>query len=140
MTTAVTRYTANASRQGKLWYIGIPDAAGGLATQAKSIGDIAHMARSCIATMLEVEYESVDVDVNLTLPAVWETEARAVADAHAEVDRARAAARRRARAAARRLHRDGLTYKDIGALLGGVSMQRIGQLINGTDRAAAADA
>ncbi len=122
-------YEATVGRDGKWWMIRVPEVGG--VSQARSLGEAATMARSLIAVSLDVDPTSFEV--SLVVEAVG-----SVPDVSGEVAaiaalRERAAAEEReatARAAllAKRLASEGLTVRDIGAVLG-VSFQRAHQLV-----------
>jgi hypothetical protein len=124
----MTTYQATVERDGHWWMISVP-AIDGL-TQARSLAEAEKMARSLIAVSLDID--STSFDVHLVLQGVGD-----VADVAAEVnalaalrDRATNAEREattKATTLAKRLAAQGITVRDIGAILG-VSFQRAHQL------------
>ncbi|MFP3467121.1 hypothetical protein [Leifsonia sp. SIMBA_070] len=119
-------FDAVASREGRWWLVRVPELHA--VTQARSIREIAIMARDLVAALLDVEVEEVTVHVTYELPetvaTTWaQAEAlRAQADEAAE----RAAALRRA--AVRTLLADEhMSQAEAGAVLG-LSKQRVQQL------------
>lgn len=133
MTERIT-YRATATRDGRWWYIQIPDLE--TSGQARSVGRVEEAARDVIAVWLDVDPESFDIDLTFEIPAgareVWE-EAKA---RHAAARGEETAAAALARTAVRRLVSDGLSYREAGLVLG-VSRQRAYQLAGGREKAGA---
>jgi hypothetical protein len=122
----VKTYRADVDRDGRYWHIRVPDI--GRSTQARHVREIEPMARDLIAVMEDVPADSFGVDVHITLP----DEVRKDLELSAALRTQAAASQRLAaeitRSAARQLHEDGLTLRDIGSLFD-VSHQRAHQLI-----------
>ena len=119
------RIEATATRDGRWWYIQIPEL--GTSGQARTVTEIDESASEIAALWLDVEPDTLDVHVNVELP-------REVRDAWAEGEREEAEARQLAQRAAeqrsnavQRLHALGVSYTDAGTLLG-ISKQRAQQL------------
>jgi len=126
----VTTYTARATRDNdRFWLIHVPEL--GHYTQARNVAEIEPMARDLIATLRDVEPDTLDLEVEIQLPGTAQEHlARAESLREQEADARRAAAAE-ARAAAAELKQAGLSLRDIGKLLG-VSFQRAGQLTSDT--------
>jgi antitoxin component HigA of HigAB toxin-antitoxin module len=99
------------------------------------------MVREAIAlwlsatTGVEVAEEDFDVAVEVLLPARADRAVAAWRKSAARAERAKAEAADRQMAAAQALvERAGLTLKDAGRVLGGLSLQRVGQLVGGRRR------
>jgi predicted RNase H-like HicB family nuclease len=144
----VTRYTATARRTDGWWIVQCDQHPGAL-SQVKRLDQAAEEHREAIAFVAEVPVDEVDVEVRqlvkrgdavrLRMNHPW----RRLWTWTDELDRASAlaaSARRdeevtgqKRREVARRLAEDGLTVRDIGAVLG-VSYQRAHQLVSGATR------
>ena len=128
-------YRVDVERDGRYWHIRVP--AVGRSTQARHLREIEPMARDLIAIMEDLPADSFRLDVRIKLPDAVRGEldrAAALREQAASSQREAAALTRRA---ARRMHDDGLTLRDIGKLLD-VSHQRAHQLVTeGEDRLAA---
>lgn len=118
-------YTVQASRDGKFWFLEVPQI--DRATQARHTQEIDEMVRDLIAIHAGVAPDSFELSVEYRLPPE-------VVEARAEAERLRklaeesnSAAAAKSREAARLLRSEGLTVRDIGAVLG-VSHQRAQQL------------
>lgn len=124
-------YTAIAQRDGKYWFIRIPELGtnpDGLPTQARNLTEVEPMARDLIAVYLDVPADSFDIEVQIELPDPVRKHldrARRLADEAAEALTNSAQERRKA---ALELKAIGMTVRDIGAALG-VSHQRAQQLL-----------
>jgi len=105
----MSNYDVLVQPDGRYWYVQVP--AIERSTQAKGLDDIEPMAKDLITVMNDDD--NPELKVTFVLPK------KATAKAAAE-----------SRLAARALRNEGLTYRQIGALLG-VSYQRAFQLVNG---------
>lgn len=125
MGTAVRTIAAHARRDGRWWYIELPEL--GTSGQARTAKEIPETAHEIAALWLNVDESAIDINVTLELPqdaaALWD-EANA-ADERARLD-ARAAATLRRNAVAT-LRSKGISQADAARVLG-VSPQRISQL------------
>jgi len=123
----VIAYHARVERSGKYWAVRITELDSW--TQARHLREVDAMARDLISLDLDVPPDSFDLAVDIVTPAVAaEHLARSVELAErAEV--ARAASTAEIRAAARSMHDQGISLRDVGALLG-ISHQRVHQLIS----------
>ncbi len=126
MADVTTTYTARATRDNdRYWLIHVPEL--GHYTQARNVAEIETMARDLIATLHDVEPDSVDLEIDIQLPGSAREHLARVESLREQEAEARRAAAAEARAAATGLKRAGLSLRDIGKLLG-VSFQRAGQL------------
>lgn len=115
-----------ASRDGRFWYVESAQI-DGLTTQARTVAEIPEMVRD-LASMITGRPESdFDIDIAFDTPEVTAhlLEARELA---ARSDELKAASARERHEAAMVLKRQGVTVRDIGAVLG-VSHQRAQQLV-----------
>lgn len=118
-------YKVQASRDGRFWFLEVPEL--GQATQARHTQEVEEMVRDLIAIHTDSDPGSFDVAVEYVLPAKV-VEARSEADRLRRVaEESNAAAAAKSREAANLLRSQGLTVRDIGAVLG-VSHQRAQQL------------
>ena len=121
-------YRVEADLDGRYWHIRVPSI--GRSTQARRVRDIEPMARDLIAVMEEVPADSFHLDMQITLPDDVRKDLELSADLRTQAAASQRAAAELTRGAARRLHEDGLTLRDIGKLLE-VSHQRAHQLVDG---------
>jgi predicted RNase H-like HicB family nuclease len=133
-------YEVEACREGRWWAISAPELPG-VHSQARTLADVEPTVREAIAlwlsatTGIEVAEGDFDVDVHVQLPAQTDRALAAWRKSAARAEKARVEAAERQVAAAEALvGRAGLTLKDAGQLLGGLSLQRIGQLVSGRSR------
>jgi predicted RNase H-like HicB family nuclease len=118
------RVTANAQRSGGWWAVEVP-AIPGLFTQAKRLDQVESMVKDA-AELLGAG--DVDVDVVPQLPADVGEEIQAARQVHAQVISLQERAAAKYREVAARLRREGLTVRDVAAVLE-VSPQRVSQLV-----------
>lgn len=123
---AMNTYTVNVERDGKFWYIRVPQI--GHSTQARTVAEIEPMARDLIAVMERVPADSFEVQVHISLPELIEAQLEARAKAHQEVAKATAAEAEAVRLAAKELAAT-MPLRDAAAILG-LSHQRVHQLVN----------
>lgn len=115
-----------ASRDGRFWFLESLDIRG-FATQARTVAEIPGMACD-LAAMLTGRSEA-DFDVEVTFDAPEVTAHLCAADELAsKADELKAASAKERHEAAMVLKRQGVTVRDIGAVLG-VSHQRAQQLL-----------
>lgn len=123
----MTRYDATAYRDDRWWIVTVPGIG---VTQARTLVDAGPMAVDMVALMLAVDPATVSVAVRTELDADA-TEAvedlQAMAKERDEANRHYEDARRHA---ARILREHGISGRDTGTILGGLSKQRVSQLIN----------
>jgi DNA-directed RNA polymerase specialized sigma24 family protein len=119
-------YLASVERDGRFWYIHIPQV--GRSTQARHLREVELMARDLISTMDEIPLNSFEVELEIKLPEEVNDELRRAEELRQRAARSQSEAARLSRDAARHLHDQGLTYRDIGQVLG-VSFQRVQQLV-----------
>lgn len=121
------RVTAVARRSGDWWAIEVPEVPG-VFTQARRLDQVAAMVADAVSLMKEAPAESVEVVVRPELAARLQeqvTRAQVLAEAAAELHRTANAARQRLVTELR--DNQGLTVRDVGAVLD-LSPQRISQL------------
>lgn len=122
----VTTFHARAERSGKYWAVRIAELDSW--TQARHLREIDTVARDLIALELEVPADSFDLAVEVITPPDAAGHLARSAELADQADAARAAAAAEVRAAARSMHDQGMSLRDVGALLG-MSHQRVHQLI-----------
>lgn len=125
----MAHYTATAAREGRYWLI---EFTGGPSwvTQARTVGEIELTARECAALNAGEPLDAVTADA--TIVAAGHPDVRAEVRSIGQARRQAAVIEAEASAAAARLAEDlageGVTVRDIGAVLG-VSFQRAQQLV-----------
>jgi hypothetical protein len=117
----MTTYKVRAERDGKFWYVSIPELDG--ATQARHLGELDAMARDWIHCMTDEDPATIELDVEIDVP-------ESVRSHLDRQDSLRAEAAAEARLAAKALRDEGIPLRDIGKLLG-ISHQRVHQLVSG---------
>lgn len=120
-------YTIKVTRDGAFWFIDIPQIDG--ATQARRLDEVEEMARDYISEYLEIPAETIHLTISYELPALAQVHLDEALRLRADELAARAQASREYRAAAKTLSDEGLTLREIGALLD-VSYQRAQQLVS----------
>lgn len=121
----VKTYTVVAKPDHRYWFLRFP--ALDQVTQARNIKEIPRMAKDLIHIMTdETEF---DIEVVYDLPVAAEQHRQRAVSLRAQELHVRNEAAQELRAAARTLRNEGLTLRDVGALLG-VSTQRAGQLLS----------
>ncbi|HEY9312984.1 hypothetical protein [Williamsia sp.] len=121
------KVSAVASRDGKFWLVHVPEI--GHYTQARTVREIESMVTDLVAVSEEVPAESVEVtSISFTLPDDVQEQLHRAEERQQDATRANSEAAEARRAAARLLHDKGLTYRDVGGVLG-ISHQRAAQLI-----------
>ncbi|MGH9217634.1 MAG: hypothetical protein ACRDZS_15370 [Acidimicrobiales bacterium] len=124
----ISRYTASARRVGDWWMVQCDQLPGAL-SQVRSLAKAADVHREAIAFVSGRPADEIDVEVRAELPPDLAAELEA-ADRLAEAARTSLdAAGRKRRDVARKLAKQGVTMRDIGALFG-VSHQRAQQLVS----------
>lgn len=120
-------YDITVRRDGKFWYIEIPELDG--ATQARTLNEVEEMATDYIALATDTDPSSITLTRRVQLPSQVETYLSvAAAKRQVEADARREAAEA-SRNAAKLLKENGLTMREIGAVLE-VSHQRAQQLVS----------
>lgn len=125
----MTRYTATARRTDGWWIVQCDQHPGAL-SQVKRLDQAAEEHREAIAFVAGVPVVEVDVEVRPALSSDLADELERASDLAASARRDEEAAGQKRREVARKLAEDGLTVRDIGAVLG-VSYQRAHQLVSG---------
>ena len=120
-------YDITVRRDGKFWYIEIPELEG--ATQARTLNEVEEMATDYIALATDTDPSSITLTRRIQLPSQVEKYLSvAAAKRQVEADARREAAEA-SRNAAKLLKENGLTMREIGAVLE-VSHQRAQQLVS----------
>jgi len=116
-----------ASRDGRLWFLEsaqIP----GLTTQARTVSEIPDMVRDLASLLTGRPEADFEVHIRFDAPEVT-AHLRAAEELAAKADELKAASAKERHEAAMVLKRQGVTVRDIGAVLG-VSHQRAQQLVS----------
>jgi hypothetical protein len=127
VTAHVERYAVTVRRDGRFWYVQIPALDG--ATQARTLTEVAEVAKDYIAGVTGVPANRIELDVAIELPADVREHLAAASALREQELLARSRAAEESRAAARALRSQGLTIREVGAALG-ISHQRAQQLIS----------
>lgn len=122
-------YEVRVERADRYWLVNVPRV--NRTTQARSLREVAAMARDLIVLMSEdkVDLEELELTIRIELPASVRKHISRAAELREQEAHLRQEAAREQRAAVRELADQGLTVRDIGAALG-FSFQRAQQLIN----------
>ncbi|MCO4236293.1 hypothetical protein [Pseudarthrobacter raffinosi] len=115
-----------ASRDGRFWYVESTQI-DGLTTQARTVAEIPEMVRDLAAMITGRPESDFDVEVTFDTPEVA-AHLRQARELAARSDELKAASAKERHEAAMVLKRQGVTVRDIGAVLG-VSHQRAQQLV-----------
>lgn len=121
-----TKVTAKARRSGDWWAIEVPEVPG-VFTQVRRLEQAQEQVADAVATMLDIDPDSVDVELDAVLSAAVSAQLRALREANRAAAAAQAEASERMRNAVGELRGTGLPTRDVAALLG-VSHQRVSQL------------
>jgi predicted RNase H-like HicB family nuclease len=124
-------FEAVARRSGGWWAIEVPELPG-VFTQARRIDGAAAMAREAIALFLDVPTADLEVRLRPELPDELRGSVDAARTQRDQAERPQREASTALRSSARQLAAEGLTTRDIGALLG-LTHQRIAQLLREPD-------
>jgi hypothetical protein len=127
MVARMTTYHVTAQWRGRRWDLRC-DELPTVFSEVARLDRAAEEVREAIAFVADVDEASFDVVVRPALPEAYQTEAAAAEEARALAARANSDAAAHARAAARALADEGLTMREIGAVIG-VSHQRVAQLL-----------
>lgn len=125
----MTTFHARVERSGKYWAVQIVELHSW--TQARHLREVDVMARDLISLELEVPADSVDLAIDIMTPVDAAGHLARSVELAEQADEARAASAAEVRAAARSMHDQGISMRDVGALLG-LSHQRVHQLISAT--------
>lgn len=117
-------YEVIAQPAGRFWAVEVPEL--GNVTQGRNVEEIEIMARDLIEIMTETT--DFAMNIQLKLPAAVDGHRQRAKRLRAEELRIRAEAAGEMRAAARALRNEGLSLRDVGAVLE-VSTARAGQLL-----------
>lgn len=122
----MSNYDVLVQPDGRYWYVQVP--AIERSTQAKGLDDTEPMAKDLITVMNDDD--NPELKVTFVLPKQAKQHVTEMFRQREIAKKANAQAAAESRLAARALRNEGLTYRQIGALLG-VSYQRAFQLVNG---------
>jgi DNA-directed RNA polymerase specialized sigma subunit len=121
----MSTYTGHAWREGEWWVIDI-DGLG--ATQARTLDKIDHMARSLVADLADLAYETVTVAIEIDLPTdVAEDLAALRNQTEDAAQQARKATQMQARLVQKLATEQGLNGREIAAILN-VTSGRVSQI------------
>jgi len=107
------------------WHLEVPEV--GRSTQARHVKEIDTMARDLIQIMTGEPAESLALNVELVLPGEAADHWRRAQELREQAERLQTEAAKESRETARFLKSQGLSLRDIGAVLG-ISFQRAHQL------------
>jgi hypothetical protein len=128
----VKTYTVHAKRWERGWELHV-DGVG--VTQSHGLADAPGMVRSYITMMTDAKPSSFEVNIIPHIGGGLDEAASGARDAVRQAEEAQRRAAATSRAVARRLREQGLSGRDIAAVLR-VSPQRVSQLLRAPDRAA----
>jgi predicted transcriptional regulator len=112
---AVSEYRGRAWREGEWWVVDVNDVG---ATQARTLDKVDHMARSLVADLTDVTYESVAVTITIDLPPAIAGQVEQLRQATAQAaELARDAAELQADVVRSLADNEGLTGREIAAIL-----------------------
>lgn len=123
----MTTYTAHATRCEGWWAVEVVEVPG-LFTQAKRLDQIPEMVRDALELFPELEPAPANAQVIVVPEERFAALSQEVSDLRSQASLAQSAASEASQKAARQLSADGLSYRDIGTLLG-VSFQRAQALV-----------
>jgi DNA-binding CsgD family transcriptional regulator len=121
----VKTYTIRAKRRADGWELRIPDVG---VTHSRSIVDADRMAREYVSLVTGADSGSFDLDISPDLGGDLDDEVRSARRAVHEAERLQLYAVKRSREVAARLRSEGLSGRDIAAVLQ-VSPQRVSKLL-----------
>jgi len=121
------KLTAIAERSGKWWAVEVPEI-DGLFTQAKRLDKVPYMVRDAAALLTGEPEDSFEVVVTVKMDGILEQAVEAAVRAAALAAETQMQASALTRRAAHTLAEEGMTVREVGALLG-LSPQRAQQLI-----------
>ncbi len=116
-----------ATRDGRFWFLEAAQIQG-LTTQARTVSEIPEMVRDLASLLTGRPETDFEVHVSFDAPEVT-AHLRAAEELAAKADELKAASAKERHEAAMVLKRQGVTVRDIGAVLG-VSHQRAQQLVS----------
>jgi predicted RNase H-like HicB family nuclease len=119
-------YTARATRSGKWWAITV-DQVKGAHSQARRLDQVEANAREVIALMTDEPADSFDVEVVPEIPQEWQETLELYARLSEEASEFHRRAAEARETTVHRLVECGLTFRDVGAVMG-ISYQRVAQI------------
>lgn len=126
-----TQLTATATRSEGWWAVSVPEVAG-LFTQTRRLDQIPAMVRDALTLFPELGIDPSDTEITVVPTGNLRHVADEIRDLRTTAEQAQSRATSAMRSGARTLKREGLSYRDIGAILG-VSHQRAQQLATAGD-------
>lgn len=124
----MSTYTARATREDGWWTIEVDEIAG-LFTQAKRLDQIPEQVKDALELFPEIEPNPAAAMVRVVPTGEYGIVADEISHARQIAQNAQNAFNATVSTTAHTLHAQGLSYRDIGCLLG-VSFQRAAQLVN----------
>ena len=122
-------FTVTAERgHGDWWVLEAPDV--GAVSQVRRLDQVEDEMREAIAHLAGLPESEVEVDVRATLPEDCVEHVGQARRLRAEAEAASRRAAEESRLAARSLRNRGLTFRDVGSIMG-VSQRRAAQLLRG---------
>ena len=114
--------------RGDWWVLEAPDV--GAVSQVRRLDQVEDEMREAIAHLAGLPESEVEVDVRATLPEDCVEHVEQARRLRAEAEAASRRAAEESRLAARSLRNRGLTFRDVGSIMG-VSQRRAAQLLRG---------
>ena len=122
-------FTVTAERgRGDWWVLEAPDV--GAVSRVRRLDQVEDEMREAIAHLAGLPESEVEVDVRATLPEDCVEHVEQARRLRAEAEAASRRAAEESRLAARSLRNRGLTFRDVGSIMG-VSQRRAAQLLRG---------
>lgn len=121
-----THLTAYATRSEGWWAISVPDV-DGLFTQTRRLDQVPAMVRDALGLFPELGVDPSDTEISVVPTGDPRHVADEVRELRVKAEYAQSKATEAMRSGAKSLQRDGLSYRDIGTILG-ISHQRAQQL------------
>jgi hypothetical protein len=122
----MSRYEVRAQRNGRFWSLRVP--AVRRSTQARHLREIETMARDLVHIMTGEPEDSIELAIEYVVPRDARKHLHLAEKWRLSADNAHARASSESQLAARSLHEAGISYRDIGLLLG-VSHQTAHKLV-----------
>ncbi len=124
-------YNITVKRDGKFWYIEIPELDG--ATQARRLSEVDEMAKDYIHEITGEPVNAIELVVSYEMPATAQAHLQEEAKLDALAELLKGAAWAEARKAAESLQAEGVSLREAATLLG-KSHQRVHQIMNMPER------
>ena len=130
-----THLTATATRSEGWWAVSVPEV-DGLFTQTRRLDQIPAMVRDALTLFPELGIDPADTEINVVPTGDLRHVADEIRALRESAEQAQSRATAAMRSGARTMKNEGLSYRDIGAILG-ISHQRAQQLATAGDAAPA---